>query len=220
MESARSILHWWSTLPRPQRYRQRYRSIPILWVLAINRIRESSPPTMSCSILANPCLCWSPEISLRAQYSLRRSPLPTMTFYMEVSEQLPKHLPRRERSMVTSCLRPTYGSQLIACPGFFYYHNDTQETDIEIVTYEPDQIYFTNQPVHYGNPSTVSAPAPPDMTNTFHEYRLDWIPGQTLYYIDGVLVQNLTTNIPSMPGKWMWNNWRSVSSFLNMSSRC
>ena len=100
--------------------------------------------------------------------------------------------------------------------GFFYYYNDTQETDIEIVTYEPDQVYFTNQPVHYGSPSTVSAPSPADLTDNYHEYRLDWIEGQTLYYIDGVLVGNLTDNVPSIPGQWMWNNWRySIPQICN-----
>lgn len=52
---------------------------------------------------------------------------------------------------------------------------------------------------------------PSDATAKFHEYRLDWIKGKTLFYLDGVLQQTFTRNAPDVAGEWLWNNWRCVS---------
>ena len=41
-----------------------------------------------------------------------------------------------------------------------------------------------------------------------HEYRLDWLPGKTVFYLDGVVQQVYTEDVPTVPGEWMWNNWR------------
>lgn len=40
-----------------------------------------------------------------------------------------------------------------------------------------------------------------------HEYRIDWTAGFTAFFVDGVLKQKYTTNVPSQPGTWLWNNW-------------
>jgi len=95
-----------------------------------------------------------------------------------------------------------------SCHGFFFYKNDTQETDIEILTSKPGKIHFTNQAVSgHGNPSTCTSHAPEDLSSAYHEYRIDWMPGKTTFYIDGVLKRTLTENVPSIPGPWIWNNW-------------
>lgn len=92
--------------------------------------------------------------------------------------------------------------------GLFFYMDDSQETDIEIRTSELSQVYFTNQITKPGNPETsVNMTAPKDMTTAWHEYRIDWVPGKTMFYIDGVLKHTMTQNIPSEAGQWMWNNW-------------
>jgi hypothetical protein len=88
------------------------------------------------------------------------------------------------------------------------YMNDTQETDIEIRTGDPGNVHFTNQQTHYGMGETTYAIAAPDtMLTAFHEYRYDWLPDMTNFYIDGVLVKSISRNVPSMPGWLMWNNW-------------
>lgn len=90
------------------------------------------------------------------------------------------------------------------------YMNDTQETDIEIRTGDLGNVHFTNQQTHYGNGETTYAVAAPStMTSAFHEYRYDWLPTVTNFYIDGVLVMSINRNVPTEPGWLMWNNWAS-----------
>ena len=100
-----------------------------------------------------------------------------------------------------------------SCHGFFFYKNDTQEVDIEILTSKPKKVHFTNQAVDGVTESTCTAASPPDMTSAYHEYRIDWIPGKTMFYINGVLKRTLTENIPSIPGPWIWNNWSNGGSW-------
>lgn len=88
------------------------------------------------------------------------------------------------------------------------YMNDTQETDIEIRTGDPNHVHFTNQQTHPGNGETTFAvPAPDTMTSAFHEYRYDWLSTATNFYIDGVLVMSIDRNVPSAAGWLMWNSW-------------
>lgn len=88
------------------------------------------------------------------------------------------------------------------------YMNDTQETDIEIRTGDPSHVHFTNQQTRPGNGETTFAvPAPDTMASAFHEYRYDWLPTATNFYIDGVLVMSINRNVPSAAGWLMWNSW-------------
>ena len=97
-----------------------------------------------------------------------------------------------------------------SCHGFFFYLNDNQETDIEILTSDTSVVHFTDQSVKVGGQSTTTtANSPTTITSAYHEYRLDWVPGKTMYYIDGVLKKTITTNVPSKAGSWLWNNWSS-----------
>ncbi|CAD0099190.1 unnamed protein product [Aureobasidium mustum] len=92
--------------------------------------------------------------------------------------------------------------------GFFMYMNDTQETDIEIRTGDPNHVHFTNQQTHPGSGETTYAVAAPStMASAFHEYRYDWLPTGTNFYIDGVLVMSINRNVPSEAGWLMWNSW-------------
>ncbi|KAG9678204.1 concanavalin A-like lectin/glucanase, partial [Aureobasidium melanogenum] len=92
--------------------------------------------------------------------------------------------------------------------GFFMYMNDTQETDIEIRTGDPGHVHFTNQQTHPGNGETTHAVAAPStMASAFHEYRYDWLPTGTNFYIDGMLVMSINRNVPSEAGWLMWNSW-------------
>ncbi|OAD76628.1 glycoside hydrolase family 16 protein, partial [Phycomyces blakesleeanus NRRL 1555(-)] len=41
----------------------------------------------------------------------------------------------------------------------------------------------------------------------FHEYRFDWTPSNVKFYIDGVKLYTMTTNIPDAPGRVILNHW-------------
>lgn len=90
----------------------------------------------------------------------------------------------------------------------FFYKNDNQEADIEVITGgESRGIHYTNQP-DIDDKTTVEVASPADLTSEMHEYRLDWLPDRTDFYLDGVKQATLTENVPSTEGAWLWNNWR------------
>ncbi|KIM45489.1 glycoside hydrolase family 16 protein [Hebeloma cylindrosporum] len=102
--------------------------------------------------------------------------------------------------------------------GNFFYLNDTQEIDWEILTSTvskssacvPAGIWATNQAVIPGQPSTHDiVEVSFDPSADFHEYRIDWTPGVSAFYIDGVQKAKLTTNVPTNDGYWIWNAWSS-----------
>jgi len=105
----------------------------------------------------------------------------------------------------------------------FFYHSDSQESDIEHVTNASASantalapyshgtippIQFTNQPNATGVAEThTGAPSSANATSLAHEYRWDWVPGSTAFYVDGLLQSNFTTNVPTTAGRYMFNNW-------------
>jgi beta-glucanase (GH16 family) len=67
---------------------------------------------------------------------------------------------------------------------------------------------YTNQATQPENAdTTASGPAPNNCTSELHEYRVDWTEKYTAFYLDGVLQKKFMTDVPSQPGRWMWNNW-------------
>lgn len=101
----------------------------------------------------------------------------------------------------------------------FMYFNASQETDIEWIS-DPESganqdanngtraMLYTNQgPNGNEDATTVSGRAASDATSAVHEYRLDWEPDETRFYLDGELQQTITENVPSVGGQWLWNNW-------------
>ncbi len=92
----------------------------------------------------------------------------------------------------------------------FFYKSDNQEADIEVITGgQCKGIHYTNQKATLtANPTTVNFTSPADLTSEFHEYRLDWLPDRTDFYLDGVKQASFTENVPNMAGAWLWNNWR------------
>ncbi|KAI5238235.1 concanavalin A-like lectin/glucanase [Aureobasidium subglaciale] len=98
--------------------------------------------------------------------------------------------------------------------GFIFYANDTQEVDFAFLTSDISKAWLTNEQVNYSSPySTYSVAAPGDASSTYHEYRLDWLPGVSKFYIDGVMVQTIKDNAPSTPGSWIWNNWSNGNAW-------
>ncbi|KAF8064210.1 concanavalin A-like lectin/glucanase domain-containing protein [Lyophyllum atratum] len=106
--------------------------------------------------------------------------------------------------------------------GNFFYLNDNQETDWEILTSTtltstpqvPAGIWASNQALVPGQPSTHSTvPFTFDPSQGYHEYRIDWAADATTFYIDGVQKARLTTNVPTQAGPWIWNSWSNGDPF-------
>lgn len=96
------------------------------------------------------------------------------------------------------------------CHGAFFYKDDNQEIDIEVITGALWKgVHYSNQKVDPGaEASTIQMALPSDATTEFREYRTDWLPDRTDFYLDGKLQKSLKNNVPSSAGSWLWNNWR------------
>lgn len=106
------------------------------------------------------------------------------------------------------------GSAAGTTHGFSFYSNDTQEVDFAFLTSDASQVHLTNEQVTNTSPiSTYTSNAPNDATSAYHEYRVDWSSSGTSFYIDGVLIQTITENVPTTPGFWLWNNWSNGNSW-------
>ena len=92
----------------------------------------------------------------------------------------------------------------------FFYEADNQEADIEVLTGGTSKgVHYTNQRLNNDSIQTTKLlPLTADLTTGFHEYRLDWLPDRTDFYLNGQLQATFTDNVPTKAGKWLWNNWR------------
>lgn len=111
------------------------------------------------------------------------------------------------------------GSHGGACAGFFWYHDDRSEIDVEIVTagnsLVNNTINYTLHPslAQDGSPipsATVSRPLNQFGYNpeTFHEYRFDCDPVRGVdYYVDGKLMHTNDNNIPTAGGNLQVKLW-------------
>lgn len=105
-----------------------------------------------------------------------------------------------------------------AVAGFFTYHNDTQESDIEILTRDGDgRVHFSNQPTTDKNEKIISGATFNDSlpestsTNDWAVYRLDWLPSlnMSVWYVDGEQLRTTQTNVPQIASTVfidMWSN--------------
>lgn len=100
--------------------------------------------------------------------------------------------------------------------GMFFYRYDyvlatdssyTNETDIELRTWNTTKMWCSNQ-TPAGNAVTINATLPASFDGAFHEYRIDWIPGLTQYYLDGKFLFSNNITVPTREGSWYWNAWR------------
>lgn len=105
------------------------------------------------------------------------------------------------------------------CGAFFWYLNDTQEIDMEFLSSE---FNATSQPVNLVLQSPESEEAGFNAANTgtfqvhqlnftpsegFHEYRFDWSPNAVDFYADGVLLDTMTSAVPTAPGHITLSHW-------------
>lgn len=106
-----------------------------------------------------------------------------------------------------------------AVAGFFTYYNDTQESDIEVLTRDDgSRVHFTNQPTldKHDNeiPGTTfnkSLPFGQNFTD-WNVYRLDWMPELDLsaWFVDGQLLQESSTNVPVVSSTILIDMWSNA----------
>lgn len=104
-----------------------------------------------------------------------------------------------------------------ACAGLFTYRgndnpNKVQEADIEILTSGPrNRVQYTNQPSTVnGNDipqATVNGTNPGRDWTLWNIYRMDWMPKQTSWYVNGQSVANITFQTPKDPAGLILNMW-------------
>ena len=108
-----------------------------------------------------------------------------------------------------------------AVAGFFTYHNDTTESDIEIPTGGAlNQLHCSNQPTT--NPDT-NAPIEGATFNVslqdhqpasaWNNYRMDWTPGRSVWYVNGVQSADTRVNVPDTESRIILNLWSNGGNF-------
>jgi beta-glucanase (GH16 family) len=103
--------------------------------------------------------------------------------------------------------------------------SNVQEADIEILTDGPrNKIQLTNQPSE--SPSgdtltkaTLNATLPGEVDWTvWNEYRYDWLPGMSTWYVNGAQVGSISFQAPKDPSGIIINMWSNGGSWTgNMS---
>ncbi|KAL3421194.1 Beta-glucanase 4 [Phlyctema vagabunda] len=122
-----------------------------------------------------------------------------------------------------------------ACAGFFTWRcpelcrspssPDVEEADVEMLTRDSiDTFHFTNQPSESINgqfvpESTRNQTFPDGMDRTqWNEYRYDWLPGLSTWYINGINVAEIAFQAPRNPAALIINMWGNGGSWTgNMS---
>lgn len=101
---------------------------------------------------------------------------------------------------------------------FLYRYSPWQEIDIEFLGSNPRKIQFNvyfNQGIEgdsnndYTKDSPVQMDLPFDASEDFHEYTIDWSPGQIRWFVDGKLYRELTNpeQVPYLPMTLRMNHW-------------
>ncbi|OJD38582.1 glycoside hydrolase family 16 protein [Diplodia corticola] len=100
-----------------------------------------------------------------------------------------------------------------AVAGFFTVFDDDNESDIEILTADPDGVIrYTNQPslspttgddVPHASLRVAALPSWRD----WHDHRIDWLPGRTNWFLDGVARATNTYSVPRRPSYLVLNMW-------------
>ncbi|RAL68386.1 hypothetical protein DID88_007117 [Monilinia fructigena] len=108
------------------------------------------------------------------------------------------------------------------CSAFFWYFNDSQEIDMEFLssqfnvennTFPVNLVLQSVQSVQagynaVGTGNYVVANLPFNPTTGYHEYRIDFIPGNVIFYADGqILAKMNSTAVPTSPGHMIITQW-------------
>ena len=101
-----------------------------------------------------------------------------------------------------------------AVGAIFFYSSDTQEIDIELLTHYPaGKVSFTNQP------STTNVTTMPDKLTRekYVDYRFDWNPSYTRFYVNNQSLVKFTEDVPDADGTIKLNSWANGGSFAGAS---
>jgi hypothetical protein len=99
-----------------------------------------------------------------------------------------------------------------AVAGFFTFIDDSNESDIEILTRDPvDTIRYTNQPSvgKDGNEVAAASLAPSDLPSweDWQTHRIDWLPKHSFWYLNGNQVAANTYSVPKKSSYMVLNMW-------------
>ncbi|KAK1057453.1 cell division cycle-related protein [Friedmanniomyces endolithicus] len=105
------------------------------------------------------------------------------------------------------------------CGAFFFYHDDSQEIDMEVLSRQQFQGNNTLNLV-LQSPASESAGFNAagtagfipyalafDPAAAFHEYRYDWLPGRVDMYVDGAWLHSFHDGVPDSPGAVHLIHW-------------
>lgn len=100
-----------------------------------------------------------------------------------------------------------------ACAGIFTYHSKDCESDIEILTRDPpNRVRYANQPDY--DPATdqmiPGASTIADISvpwTTWSTYRLDWHSDMSRWYVDGMLQDSKSYQVPNRQSRLVINLW-------------
>jgi beta-glucanase (GH16 family) len=111
------------------------------------------------------------------------------------------------------------------CAAFFFYRNDSQEIDTEILSSQ-QRSAVNSWPIHLVVQNTTpSTDGPVDYrgsvqdvynlssslrggtTGNYNEYRFDWLPDRISYYVNGQHAWTTTENVPSTAGQIHISHW-------------
>lgn len=109
------------------------------------------------------------------------------------------------------------------CGAFFFYLNDTEEIDVEILSSEQSQQPNPKEawPIHLISRSdpkgssgqliyNITASAP---TENYNEYRFDWFPDRIDFFLNGALIWSTTENIPQAAGRLHISHWSNGNPY-------
>ncbi|KAH6843476.1 concanavalin A-like lectin/glucanase domain-containing protein [Chaetomium sp. MPI-CAGE-AT-0009] len=94
-----------------------------------------------------------------------------------------------------------------------------QEADLEILTRDPPSyVQYTNQPAWNSTsdiPEATRNTTLPDgrRWTDWAEYRMDWTPGSTTWFVNGQLASHITFQAPRDPAQVMFNTWSDGGSW-------
>lgn len=99
-----------------------------------------------------------------------------------------------------------------AVAGFFTFYDDTNESDIEILTDDPkDKIRYTNQPSvdKKGNEVATASQAPDKLPawDDWQMHRIDWLDKNSYWYLNDKQVAANTYSVPRKPSGLVINMW-------------
>ena len=99
-----------------------------------------------------------------------------------------------------------------AVAGFFTFYDDSNESDIEILTDDPtDQIRYTNQPSvdKDGNEVQAASVGPTDLPrwDDWQTHRIDWLPKNSYWYLNDKQVAANTYSVPRKSSYLVLNMW-------------